>query len=276
MFILDDIRIYPVKSLGGVSIQESMAKIKGLKHDRRMMLTDHKGDFLSQRTHPDMALFNTSINGDGFCIRHKDGELFIPLKIKLGNLRKVKIWDDIVTAPEADKVYSAWFSDRLKIECHLMIMTEAVNRKLDPQYSVQGETVSFSDGFPYLLTGTASLDNLNGKLEKSVPMDRFRPNLVINTDRPFAEDHLDVFRLGDALFKRSKPCARCVIITTDQSTGERGREPLHTLSKFRKKGNKVLFGQNLICLKEGKIKTGDALISVPWDEIKHTIALSNE
>ena len=162
-------------------------------------------------------------------------------------------------APEADNYYSRWFSDNLRQECHLVFMDNESKRSIDNKYAVQNEQVSFADGFPYLIIGTGSLKDLNQRLATPVPMDRFRPNVVISTDAPFIEDDLEIFHLGEARFKRVKPCSRCIITTTDQLTGKRSKEPLKTLSEYRKFDQKVLFGQNLICLQEGLVKTGDIL-----------------
>jgi hypothetical protein len=141
-------------------------------------------------------------------------------------------------------------------------MDKVSNRPVDPKYAVRNEQVSYADGFPFLITGTGSLADLNQRLETPVPMDRFRPNIVISTEAPFIEDDLGIFHLGEAIFKRVKPCSRCIITTTDQLTGKRSKEPLKTLSEYRKIEQKVLFGQNLVCLREGRVKTGDNLIPV--------------
>jgi len=256
---LEEIIIYPIKSLGKISLKVSEARIRGLKFDRRMMLTDAKGNFLSQRNAPEMARFFLSIEDGGFLVQHEGNEIHIPFNPISKNSRKVTIWDDRFTAPEAEDQYNRWFSDQLNLECHLILMDADTLRPVQNKYAVDNEHVSYADGFPYLIIGTGSLEDLNKKLEIPVPMDRFRPNLVISTDMPFEEDDFDVFQIGEAIFKRVKPCSRCVITTTDQLTGKRSKEPLKTLSKYRKIGQNIFFGQNLICLKEGLLKIGDIL-----------------
>jgi uncharacterized protein YcbX len=260
MYEVIEILIYPIKSLGKVSLKESEAQIRGFQFDRRMMLTDENGNFLSQRKHPEMARFRVFMDKDAFRIQYAGDELLIPFQMKHHHTKMVTIWNDRLIAPETGGHYSKWFSDRLNILCHLIIMDDDTKRLVDPGYALQGETVSFSDGFPYLIIGNASLNDLNERLDKPVPMDRFRPNLVIDTREAFIEDSLDIFSIGNAVFKRVKPCARCIVTTTDQTTGIRTKEPLHTLSNYRKHNNKVLFGQNLICRKEGKVEIGDKLI----------------
>lgn len=259
---LEEIIIYPIKSLGKISVKVSEARIRGLKYDRRMMLTDSKGTFLSQRNVPEMARFNMSIEDGGFLVQHERGEILIPFNPISKNSRKVTIWDDRFTAPVAEDQFNRWFSDQLNLECQLILMDEHTLRPVHHKYAVANEHVSYADGFPYLIIGTGSLEDLNEKLKIPVPMDRFRPNLVISTDVPFKEDELDVFQIGEATFKRVKPCSRCVITTTDQLTGIRSKEPLKTLSKYRKYDQNIFFGQNLICLKEGLVKTGDTLYQV--------------
>jgi uncharacterized protein YcbX len=261
MYKLVDIFIYPIKSLGKVPLEQSDAQIRGFQFDRRMMLTDAIGNFLSQRQYPEMAKFKVSLVENGFLVNYESDELFIPFDLQTSKLRSIKIWEDQLTAPEADPQFSNWFSDHLNAKYRLIIMNDQTIRSVDKKYSVYDETVSFSDGFPYLLIGSASLDDLNEQLDIPVPMDRFRPNLVIQTDMPFVEDSFDIFKIGNAIFKRSKPCARCIVTTTDQLTGIREKEPLLTLSGYRKVDNKILFGQNVICLKEGSVKVGDEVIS---------------
>jgi uncharacterized protein YcbX len=258
---LVDIFIYPIKSLGKVPLKRSEAQIRGFQYDRRMMLADVKGNFMSQRKYPEMARFKISLVDNGFMVNHNNNEIFIPFDIQPVKSRSIKIWKDQLIAPEADSHFSNWFSERLNTRCRLIIMNDHTVRSVDKKYAINNERVSFADGFPYLIVGSASLDDLNDKLDVHIPMNRFRPNLVIQTDIPFIEDNLDVFKIGSAIFKRSKPCARCIITTTDQITGKREKEPLKTLSRYRNVDSKILFGQNVICLKEGIVNVSDEIIS---------------
>ena len=259
MPVLTDIFIYPIKSMGKIALQQSNAEIRGFQYDRRMMLTDREGNFMSQRKYPGMARFSLSLTSDGFRVSHKGEELVIPHLLPLKKPGPVTIWDDRLQAPEAEGPFSEWFSDHLKMTCRLIVMDGQTQRPVNRKYSVHDENVSFADSLPYLILGSASLDDLNRRLDIPVSMDRFRPNLVITTEEPFYEDSLDLFRIGGAVFKKMKPCSRCIITTINQTTGERGDEPLKTLSEYRKDGNKVLFGQNVVCLKEGIVKTGNEL-----------------
>lgn len=259
---LQDIYTYPIKSLGGIRLAEVNLEEKGLKYDRRWMLTDKNGQFLSQRKHPKMALLQTRLTENGVSVTHKHDPgqtVLIPFESPSDRYRQVSIWGDRVNAQLVDSGISRWFSDLLNFECDLVFMPSSTNRKVDPEYAVNSESVSFADGMPYLLIGQASLDDLNERLEEPVPMDRFRPNLVVADSTPFQEDEWDTIAIGQARFKITKPCARCVVTTVDQQTGHKYKEPLATLSSYRKVAGKVMFGQNMLLLEGANIRVGDSI-----------------
>ncbi len=255
---LSEIWIYPIKSLGGIPLLESKVMEKGLLHDRRWMLVDESGQFLTQRVYPQMALFKLSFENEG-------------LKITFGNhtnhlsfttpstldLMKVTIWDDSVLACEVSAAHSEWFSALLGMKCKLVFFPEGNSRPVDPTYKVNDEQVSLADAYPFLIIGQASLDNLNEKLEETLPMNRFRPNLVFTGGEPHEEDTWRNFTVGSNRFVGVKPCARCVLTTVNQDNAEKGIEPLKTLSTYRKQGSKVLFGQNLVAIDHNSIRVGD-------------------
>ncbi|WP_431292514.1 MOSC domain-containing protein [Pedobacter sp. P26] len=135
---------------------------------------------------------------------------------------------------------------------------------VDPRYASNNEVVSFADGYPCLLIGQSSLDGLNEKLQSSIKMDRFRPNFVFTGGTPHIEDRFNTFYIGETLFSAVKPCSRCVLITIDQQTGEKGQEPLRTLAGYRTINKKILFGQNLLHQSSGIISVGDELKIVDW------------
>lgn len=256
---LTGISIYPVKSLQGMSLSASHAGIRGLLHDRRYMLVDAGGQFMTQRQYPMMAAFETSLSDNGFRVTHHGESITIPFDNAPEGKQPVCIWDDRLNALLAPSLFSEWFSTHLGHSCKLVFMDESVKRPVPEKYRVNREEVSFADAFPYLITGELSLHDLNGRLDIPVPMNRFRPNLVFSGGAPFIEDSFTQFRIGGAVFKAVKPCARCIVTTTDQHTGSRGKEPLATLSTYRKSDNNVMFGQNLICLQEGELRIGDGL-----------------
>jgi uncharacterized protein YcbX len=169
----------------------------------------------------------------------------------------VSIWGDQVLARVVSAELSRWFSDFLEMELDLVVMPESSQRKMDPRYAVQGESVSFADGMPYVMIGQSSLDELNQRLEVPVSMDRFRPNLVFSGGQAYAEDQFTRIKVGEVDFQVVKPCARCVLTTVNQQTGEKGKEPLATLATYRTVNNKVYFGQNAVALAPGMVRVGD-------------------
>lgn len=263
---LSKIYIYPIKSLGGISLVESFVEDRGLQYDRRMMLVDDEGIFITQRDFPQMALLKTEIKNEHLTVAHLNYNQSIEIPLQPANSfshykRKVKIWDDICEASIVSEEADNFFSDMIGLKCHLVYMPEDEKRIVDPQrkYVVDNHIVSFADGYPFLIIGQSSLNELNRRLEKPLPMNRFRPNFVFAGGRPFEEDNWKDFMIGDVKFRAVKPCARCVITTTDQETAIRNQEPLKTLSTFRKIENKVMFGMNLVSYSEGLIKVGDKI-----------------
>jgi uncharacterized protein len=260
--LLSDIFIYPIKSLGGIRLDAATVEERGLQYDRRWMLIDEAGVFMTQRKIAEMALLRVSLQEKGLEVTHLHKNLdplFVPYETRSVNSTLVTIWDDICFAYFVSREANRWFSEALGITCRLVYMPDTSIRLIDPDYAWHGEKTSFSDGYPFLLAGQSSLDDLNSRLEQPVPMNRFRPNFVISGAAPFAEDAWKTIRIGSVLFYAPKPCGRCIVTTTDQDTTMRSAEPLRTLQTFRQKGNKVLFGQNLIGLSTGSVRVGDAI-----------------
>ena len=257
---LASLHIYPIKSLGGFSVSEARLTDRGLEHDRRWMLVDERGVFLSQREVATMACLHASPLPTGFRVADiRDGAtLDLPWGISNGENIAARVWDDGVDALIGDVAWSAWFSERLGRSVQLVHMPAAAKRRTDVRYA-EGLT-SLSDGYPYLIISQASLDDLNVRLEDPVPMERFRPNLVIAGGDAFQEDGWKEISIGEVKFQLVKPCARCVITTTDQRTGERGKEPLRTLATYRRDGEKVLFGMNAVGDSIGMVREGDLVI----------------
>ncbi|MBL7858028.1 MAG: MOSC domain-containing protein [Cyclobacteriaceae bacterium] len=257
---LAEIWIYPIKSLGGIRLEHAFVQEKGLRYDRRMMLVDESGMFLTQRFHPQMALCKVALEQQHFTITHHNKFITLPLTPPLvpGNL-EVKIWDDTVTALEVGGPYSSWFSQALGISCKLVYFPETNPRPVDPDYKIHDEQVSLADAYPFLIIGQSSLDDLNSRLTIPLPMNRFRPNFVFTGGTPYEEDQWKYFSIGKVNFAGVKNCKRCVVTTIDQETGEKGSEPLLALSQYRKRDSKVIFGQNLVALEGGEISVGDAI-----------------
>lgn len=262
---ISEIYIYPIKSLSGIRLNSCPTGPTGLLHDRRWMLTDIGGNFLSQRKFPHMSLLQVSIVENSLVIYHKDfpeQKLNIPITQDLNKNKMVKIWADdlpaLLVSPNAD----AWFSEMLGIDCRLVKMDPKYKRLVKKKYRENNEAVSFADSMPYLIIGQSTLDDLNSRLNHKVPMLRFRPNLVFTGGKPFEEDDWKQIKIGVQVFKITKPCARCIITTINLETGKREKEPLFTLSKFRNKNGKIMFGQNMLTLGKGTIQIGDEIIKL--------------
>jgi len=261
MLILSEINIYPIKSLAGISLNSSEVEERGLKYDRRWVLVDDSNTFFTQRDFPEMALIKVSVEKNGLKLQHKTKTiepLFVPFDFEHTKTEKVVIWDDTVIGEFYNNQADQWFSEIIGIKCHLVKMPETTRRIVDETYA-KNKIVSFADGYPFMIIGQSSLDDLNSRMEVPLPMNRFRTNFVFTGGKPFEEDSWKKFKIGGLVFVAVKPCARCVITTTNQDTAERLHEPLLTLSKYRKFDNKVMFGMNLVCASTGIIKVGDLI-----------------
>jgi uncharacterized protein YcbX len=260
------LNVYPVKGLKGIALDQARCTDRGLEHDRRWMVVDAAGAMLTQREHPKMATVWTEVDGDTLSLAAPDlGSVEIPIAEVGGDVVRVEVWgtpcDAVANAPQAD----AFLSEHLGFACRLVHMHEASRRFSNKRYAGEGKRVSFADGYAYLLISEASLADLNAKLlakdHPALPMNRFRPNLVVTGSEPFAEDRWKQISIGGAVLRAAKPCGRCQVTTTDQATGEvRGPEPLATLSSYRESAEfGVMFGMNLVTVRTGTIRIGDAL-----------------
>ena len=257
---ITQIWIYPIKSLAGIRLQKAKVLRKGLEYDRRWMLVDNEGRFLTQREHPQMALFKTAIVGEFLDVSRGSQSIQLDLKGSSSiRFSRVQIWEDEVEASEVNPTYSKWFSEQLGIECKLVFFPEGNKRNVDPDYATMNEQVSLADAFPFLIIGQSSLDGLNKVLDNPVSMMRFRPNFVFEDGLPHEEDTWKNFRIGDVAFEGVKPCGRCVLITVDPDTGTTGMEPLKTLSTYRRGNGKVFFGENLLSRQDGEVNEGDVI-----------------
>ncbi|MGY6530261.1 MAG: MOSC domain-containing protein [Cyanobacterium sp.] len=271
---IKELIFYPIKSCRGIHLSCAKVGEKGLSdsnnslyYDRNFMIVDDLGKFITQRQYPQLARVIVTIDGEKITLSYDDSSMdsvtFIPQN--QGNMVEVQVWGDRTLAINQGKEVAQWFQEILSVKgCHLVKQNDQKIRAINPKYSTQeNQPVSFADGFPYLLTNTASLAYLNQKLEENYPhqqqqisMDRFRPNIVIETDTPFIEDTWETITLGQIKFKVAKPCSRCQITTTDQKTARVNplNEPLKTLSSFRNIPQQgIMFGQNMIALNNGKL-----------------------
>ncbi len=288
---LAGIYIYPVKGCRGLSVISAAVDALGLDGDRRFLIVDSAGKFITQRTHPQLALITTAIDERFLTLSHPgQGPLAIPrASDPAARLLSVEVWKNHdLQAEDCGDEASEWMRTALGTPARLVRIGPAFHRPIPAHKlpssptSVSGlsalashlsassaHSVSFADAYPFLVIGEASLANLNDRLAEHatepLPMDRFRPNLVISGAPAFAEDTLTRFTIGDVTFRAAGPCARCIVTTTDQTTGERlGPEPLRTLAAYRRNpsdNNEVIFGQNLIHeTKFGFLQIGDSVV----------------
>lgn len=262
--VLTEIWIYPVKSLGGIPLTSAKVMGKGLEFDRRWMLIDDNNVFMTQRIHTQMAMFQMELSGRQITVRKKNATssqsiTFSADTSTTGEKIRAKIWDDEVDVYEIGQHLSKWFSEHLEMSCRLVSFPEKNPRAVDPKYNVNNEHVSLADAYPFLIIGQSTLNDLNTRLKEPVPMNRFRPNFVFTGGEPYEEDTWREFKIGENKFVGVKPCGRCVLTTVNQDTAEKGIEPLYTLSTYRKRETKVLFGQNLVALDHGIVRVGDKI-----------------
>jgi len=256
VYRLEAIYVYPVKSLGGITLSEACLERRSLQYDRRWMLVDAQGQFVTQREVPALARLGTALQAGQLVIFEKERpahQIGLPLAPpeKAMQPLMVQVWGDRCWALAYPPEINAWFSNYLRVEVQLVFMPHSTLRQVDRHYAPPKTPVSFADSFPYLLIGQASLDDLNQRLAQPVPMSRFRPNFVFSGGLPYEEDNWERFCIGEAHFLAVKPCARCTVITTDQDTGERSAEPLKTLATYRREGHRILFGKNALWTGEG-------------------------
>jgi hypothetical protein len=248
-----------VKSLRGIGVQELRVERRGPRHDRRWLLVDEAGRFITQREEPRLALVDVAVDEATrrlFVSAPAMGPLMIPFEPGLGR-REVVIWNDTVTGVSVSTEAAAYFSRYLGAPVDLVHMPDDVERAVDPRYARAGDIVGFADGYPFLLVNQASHEDLCARLGDGIPVTRFRPNIVVEGALPYVEDDWISVRIGAITFRVTKPCDRCPIPTIDIDTGERHAEPLRTLATYRKRDHKVYFGQNLAHDGEGVLRVGD-------------------
>lgn len=269
MGTLDSVHIYPLKGCRAIDLRESVVDPWGLAGDRRWLVVDADYRFFSQREHASMARLVVTygpggLAGLGSGIRVScDGfaPLWVPTPGPAAEMLKVSVWSSRVLAAAAGAEADAWFSAYLGEPARLVYLDDPTRRAVNPDFGMDGDVVSFADGFPLLVTSTGSLGQLGEWLtaagEEPVPMNRFRPNVVLTGFEPWAEDRWRRLRIGSVSFRVAKPCGRCLVTTTDQATGERGTQPLKMLGARRRFGQALVFGQNLIPDSRGLIRVGD-------------------
>jgi uncharacterized protein len=259
------IHIYPVKAGRAIDLAEAEVEPCGLAGDRRWLVTDPDGQFITQRAEPTLALVGACYDAAGNLHLSAPGQpplpVAAPAESRGAEMLWVRVWQSKVRAAAAGDQADAWFSGYLGRPVRLVHLDDPTRRQVDPEFGVPGDRVSFADGYPLLLTSMGSLDALSRWLiedaQPAVPMTRFRPSVVVAGPAPWAEDGWRRIQIGPVRFRVAKPCGRCVVTTIDQQTAERGRQPLAMLGRRRRFGQRLVFGQNLIPDATGTIRVGD-------------------
>ena len=262
---------YPVKSCRGIAMTEAEIGPRGFLHDREFLVVDDADQFLTQRTAPDLATVDISTTPSGFVLTADAiaQELHLPLngndKVRgAGVQRHVTIFNDQMLADDVGDDAAEWFSAVLHRRCRVVRIGAASSRKVPPHRVTAAPEISFTDAFPTFLASEESLADLNSRLAVTVPMNRFRPNIVVRGCAPYEENTWESIRVNDVILGCAAPCLRCIVTTTDQETGKReSPEPLRTLATYRRgaDGTGVIFGVYLVHSGTGKLRVGDCLVS---------------
>lgn len=266
MLVISQLLIYPIKSLGGISVSTTMVTDRGLQFDRRWTLVDEKNRILTLREYPIMALLQPSLEKGNLRVRsekYATADLIIPFDTLEKQEEKVTIWnarcDAVRVGDEADQ----WFSDQLGSRCKLVYMPDESMRPVDTTsgYAPEGKFTSFADAYPFMMLGEASMEDLNKRLPTPVSIMRFRPNIVFQGGFPFQEDEIDDFSINQIRFTGLENCARCQIPNVDPATGlvNKDKEPLRTLAKYRTQNRNINFGRNVVHSGTGIVNVGDEL-----------------
>ena len=261
--VVSELAIYPLKSGAQIKLNSALVDRFGLAYDRRWMVVDTQGHFVSQRTVARMCLIQCQLLENAVQLTAPGRT---PIKIATPTSTKtvsVTVWKDQCNVYDCGEAAAQWLSDFLAIECRLVYFPANETRQVDPTFAHADDLTAFSDGFPLLLISQASLDDLNSRLDTPLPMIRFRPNIVVQGCEPFAEDTWHRIAIGDMTFRIVKPCSRCIIPSIDPHTGERGAEPTRTLSQYRRRAHKIYFGQNVIPDGTGEIQVGMPVTILP-------------
>lgn len=256
--------VYPVKSLAGQLVSEAQLEVRGFENDRRWMLVDENGRFISQREHAHLARWQAAVDGNDLVLTQLDTNTQIRVpnaKAETGEKVQVQIWNDEVTARLVDTVPDKVLAVAFGFPCRLVYMAPDSQRPVDERYARAGEEVSFADGYPYLVTTTGSLTALEKENEKDLSMRRFRPNIVVDEAEAFVEDEWKNLTIGNQPFRLPKPCARCIVITIDPDTTVKDPSVFASLADIHKEDRKVLFGMNACWegIMSGKLRVGDAV-----------------
>lgn len=250
---------YPLKSARGIECNELRTDALGVAGDRRWLLIDPSGVFVSQRSLAKMAMLEARPSEDGLHLSYGDAEITQAVPEASAVPIEVEVWGDSISALHCDTAVNDWLSQQLDASIRLVYYPYTSRRPVDPAYASNNESVSFADGFPLLIIGQSSLDDLNSRLPEPVSMDRFRPNIVIEGSPAFAEDEWKTLLIGGVELSLVKPCSRCVIPSIVQSNGERDPYINRTLAGYRRREGKIYFGMNALVPANATFRVGDGV-----------------
>ena len=247
MIKISELYIYPVKSLAGISLQQTELTALGFKYDRRWMIVDVNGRFMTQREIFKMATIKTAIKDNQLVLSHAEDSIVVPQCDDMDKKIQVIVWNDTLNALLVSSKVDDWLSHILAQPCHLVYMSDQVKRQVDTGFAPRGQHVSFADAYPILVISQASINDLNEKLPEAININRFRPNLVVSGTPAFGEDDWSDLSINNIEFKAVKKCSRCIMPSVNQQTGIQDQvKMLATLNTYRKQDKKIKFGQNLI------------------------------
>src|SRR5258706_13827021 len=249
---------YPIKACRGFEVESANVERMGFRDDRRMMAVTPEGDQVSRREHSKFAWGPPTLNEGMLKLSAPDFDSIQFTIQKTGAIQPVNIWESKgVPAVDQGDESAQWFSAWLGESVRLVHIADGIQRRLNPEYAVNAnDHTGFADGYPILIISEESLQDLNTRLETPVPMNRFRPNLVVKGCEAYAEDTWNKIKIGDVELAIVKPCDRCVVTTIDKETLVQSKEPLKTLAVYRKHPLGAIFGQNIIPLNEGRLQLG--------------------
>ncbi len=268
------LHLYPVKGCGGIESSAAYAATTGLATagaaDREWMVVDRDGRFVTQREFPRLAQVRTRLEADRLWLTAPDAPALAVTRPAPTASRDVVVWRSQVRASDAGDTAARWLSAWLGDDVRLVCFDRGVVRRCNPEFAgTSGAHTYFADGYPLLVIGAASLADLNGRLaargEAALPMDRFRPSIVLTGLDAFAEDHVEIFTIGAVVLRAVKPCIRCRVTTIDQVSAVAGSEPLRTLGEYRMNARfaGIAFGVNAIVVRDGRLAAG-AAVAVDW------------
>lgn len=257
---VSELWIHPIKSCRGLSVREAVVDAFGFENDRRYMIVDDAGRFVTQRDAPELALVDVALAVDELRLSAPSAStVAVPRTLGEGERTRVVVWRSECEAI-VEPTGSRWLSARLGRSCRLVYMPDDVERAVNPARAPSGHQLGFQDGYPFLLVSEASLADISQRVGATMAARRFRPNIVVRGFEPFEEDTVPELSIGELRFSNVKPCERCVVVTLDPETGEAGKEPLATLATYRRTDAGVTVGVNLIHHDRGRVRIGDAVV----------------